>query len=188
MAELSTACGDLKERVQVLALETSDQSVRWLCCRTVWGNVQPMTTQTVFARAGVSAPGVQIVLRRQALRMTNALRWRGQHIFITDVRPIGDGHLLVTGALVALSKCVKDVNLPGGGLEFPAVLTEKYLRHDQLEPYATNTITYVLVTPKTIHLTRGALVKVNHVNYEVQLAHVLDETKNEYEIVRTEDL
>ena len=34
----------------------------------------------------------------------------------------------------------------------------------------------------------GSLVGVSGINYEVQLAHTLDPCKNEYEIVRTEDL
>ena len=188
MADISRACGDLRERVQVLSLETDDRSARWLCCRTVWANVQPLKTQTVFSKSGISAPGVQIGVRRQALHRKNALRWRGRHIFISDIQPYGQGHMLVTGALVTLAACVKDVNLPGGGMEFPAVLTEKYLKHDQLEPYAVNTLTYVLVTPKTVELTRGALVRVDRVNYEVQLGHMLDESKNEDEIGRTEEL
>ena len=76
----------------------------------------------------------------------------------------------------------------GNGAIFPAVLTEKHLKWEQPEPYSINRITYVLVTPKAVTLTRGKLVEVNGVNYEVQLAHVLDSYKNEYEIVRTEDL
>ena len=55
-------------------------------------------------------------------------------------------------------------------------------------PYSTNAITYVLVTPKAIQLQRGGLVGVDGTNYEVQLAHVLDPWKNEYEIMRREDL
>lgn len=52
---------------------------------------------------------------------------------------------------------------------FPAVLTEKYLKHEQLEPYAINLITYVLVTPPSVELKRGGLVQVDGTAYEVQL-------------------
>lgn len=188
MGDISKACGDLRERLQVLAVDTDAAGMRWLICRTVWGNVQPLKKETVFSRAGISAPGVQIVLRRQALQRTNALRWKGHHIFLTDIQPFGPGHILATGALVELASCTVEADMPGGGWRFLAVLTEKYIRHEQLEPYAINTLTYVLVTPKEVELKRGTLVWVNKIPYEVQLAHVLDSTKNEYEIVRTEDL
>ena len=68
------------------------------------------------------------------------------------------------------------------------MLTEKHLKWEQPEPYSINRITYVLVTPKAIRLQRGGLVGVDGTNYEVQLAHVLDPWKNEYEIMRREDL
>lgn len=194
MTEPGNACGDLRERLQVLTLAEGSGSLSWEPCRTVWGNVQPQTGRVVYSRTSVSAPGVQIVLRRQPLQLTDALRWRGRHVFLTDIRPhsAGRGHLLVTGALVDVARCVRDVNLPGGGLVFPAVLAERYARqdleHDQLEPYAVNRIRYVLVAPKSAALTRGALVEVDGALYEVQLAHVLDGMKTEYEIVRKEDL
>ena len=46
----------------------------------------------------------------------------------------------------------------------------------------------LLVTPKAVTLQRGGVVAVNGTDYAVQLAHVLDPYKNEYEICRTEDL
>ena len=75
-----------------------------------------------------------------------------------------------------------------GGIRFPGILTEKYMKWEQPEPYSVNRLAYVLVTPKPIQLQRGGLVGVSGINYEVQLAHTLDPYKNEYEIVRTEDL
>ncbi len=194
MAEARWTCGDLRERLEVLALTSSPGVLTWEPCRRVWGNVQPTAGRVVFSRTSVSAPGVQLVLRRQALRLTDALRWRGRHVFLTDIRthPKGRGHLLVTGALVEPVRCVGDVNLPGGGLVFPAILAERYgrqdLQHEQLDPYAVNRIAYVLVTPKAVVLTRGALVDAGGTVYEVQLAHGLDETQTEYEVVRKEDL
>ena len=68
------------------------------------------------------------------------------------------------------------------------MLTEKYVRYEQPDPYAVNRLTYVLVTPKAVVLQRGGLVTVNGVNYEVQTAHTLDQWKNEYEVFRTDDL
>lgn len=194
MAEAGWTCGDLRARLQVLALREEAGVLQWAPCRSVWGNVRQLGKGIVFSSTSVSAPGVQIVVRRQALALTDALLWRGHHVFLTDIRPHGAsrGHLLATGALVRTVRCRADVNLPGGGLWFPAVLAERYVRqdqqHDQLDPYAINRITYVLVTPKAVVLTRGALVEAEGVLYEVQLAHVLDGSKTEYEIVGKEEL
>lgn len=187
MATPSKLCGDLRERVTVLKLEKTADSYNWTAVRRVWANMQP-AGKNVFSSAGVGAKGVQLVLRRQPLSLTNMILWRGKYVFLSDIQPYAPGHLLVSGALVEISDCVADVHNNPPGPHFPAILTEKYLKHDQLEPYAINILTYVLVTPKCIVLDRGGLVKVGETNYEVQLAHVLDPNKNEYEIVRTEDL
>ena len=101
---------------------------------------------------------------------------------------MGRGHLLISGALVRISQCMADVHKGKPGMTFPAILTEKYVAHERLDPYAVNILTYVLVTPPEIELQRGGLVQVDGTNYEVQLAHVLDPSKIEYEIVRKADL
>lgn len=190
MAAISSACGDLRERVEILTCgqNADGTEMAWRTERSVWANVQPSTARTIFSTAGLSAPGVEILLRWQPLERTQAIRWRGRHVYITDIKPRDLSHLLVTGAVVPVSQCVADVHEGFAGLKFPAVMTEKYLQHDQLEPYAINIITYVLVTPPDVELQRGGLVQVDGTAYEVQLAHVLDSTKREYEIVRKEDL
>ncbi len=53
---------------------------------------------------------------------------------------------------------------------------------------ATNTLTYVLVTPKEIDLQAGGLVEINGVPYPIQTLHDLDPDKREYELVRKVDL
>ena len=190
MAAISTACGDLRERVEILICEqnAAGTEMAWRAERSVWANVQPSTARTIFSTAGLSAPGVEILLRCQPLERTQAIRWHSQHVFITDINQRELSHILVTGAIVPISQCVADVHTGFAGLKFPAILTEKYLKHEQLEPYAVNIVTYVLVTPPAVELQRGGLVRVDGTAYEVQLAHVLDSTKREYEIVRREDL
>ena len=56
---------------------------------------------------------------------------------------------------------------------------------------SVNDLGLVLVVPKAIELMEGDLVTVmagQPAEYNVQIRHVLDPYKNEYEIVRTEDL
>ena len=69
---------------------------------------------------------------------------------------------------------------------FPGVLTEKYARYEREETHAENATSYVLVVPKEIQLKAGDLVTVQEGPaqgvYNVQICHVLDPYKNEYEI------
>ena len=48
-------------------------------------------------------------------------------------------------------------------------------------------VTLVLVTPKQVQVDAGKLIEVQGKPYKVAVCHMLDEYKNEYEIIRTED-
>ena len=181
--------GKLDQPLEVLELrETSAGVWEWVAVRRAWGQVEQTARTNLFSKVGVGARDAAVVLRTQPLTLHNALGWRGQHLFLTAVTRRDRGHLDVAAALVELVECRADADERGDGTRFPGVLTEKYAKWDQPEPYSVNQLTYVLVTPKGIVLQRGGLVAVAGINYEVQVAHTLDPYKNEYEIVRTEDL
>lgn len=181
--------GRLDQPLEVLELrETSAGAWEWVAVRRAWGQVEQTAKTNLFSKVGVGARDTAIVLRRQRLTLHNALRWKGQHLFLTSITRRDRNHLDVAAALVDLVECRADADEGEDGTRFPGVLTEKYAKWDQPEPYSVNQLTYVLVTPKGIVLQRGGLVAVAGVNYEVQAAHTLDPYKNEYEIVRTEDL
>ncbi|OUQ61428.1 hypothetical protein B5E56_01610 [Flavonifractor sp. An112] len=181
--------GKLDQHLEVLELrETSAGLWEWVAVRRAWGQVEQTAKTNLFSKVGVGARDAAIVLRTQPLTLHNALRWKGQHLFLTSVTYRDRNHLDVAAALVELVECRADADERGDGTRFPGVLTEKYAKWDQPEPYSVNQLTYVLVTPKGIVLQRGGLVAVAGTNYEVQVAHTLDPYKNEYEIVRTEDL
>lgn len=181
--------GKLDQPLEVLELrETSAGVWEWSAIRRAWGQVEQTAKTNLFSKVGVGARDAAVVLRRQHLTLHNALRWKGQHLFLTAITSRDRNHLDVAAALVELVECRADADERADGTRFPGVLTEKYAKWDQPEPYSVNQLTYVLVTPKGIVLQRGGLVAVDGVNYEVQVAHTLDQYKNEYEIVRTEDL
>ena len=96
---------------------------------------------------GIGARDAAVVVRRQSLTLHNALRWGDIHLFLTAIVPMGRNHLDVDAAVVEVAQCQADMD-EGGGVKFPGVLTEKYLKFEQETPYATNALTYVLVTPK----------------------------------------
>ena len=126
----------------------------------------------------------ELVLRRQELTLLDAIRWRGQHLFLTGIAPRGRNHLTAAAALVEVRAC-RD---PESGLAFPGVVTEKYLGHQQEEPMAVNTMRHILITHPEIVLRPGHLVDVDGKPWRILLAHRLDPRKTEYEIEREVDL
>ncbi|MPN39829.1 hypothetical protein SDC9_187363 [bioreactor metagenome] len=127
-------------------------------------------------------------IRRQSVDLGCAIVWGAQHCFLTSIVPTEDKiHLVVTAAMVNIVSCVADAQATPQGKAFPAALTEKYIRHEQPEPYSMNTVCYVLVAPKAVSLAPGSLVDVDGTPYEVLCAHTLDTWKNEFEIMRKAD-
>ena len=177
--------GRLNDRVDVLAFRDWHEpdmpaAWEWERVRRTWAGAELMTRPNVYSVHGLGAAGVTFTLRRQSLDLDNALRWRGQHCLITAIRPLGRLYLTVEAALVVLSQCEN----PKTGETFPAVLTEKYVRHEQLEPMATNEQRRVLVAPKAVTLSPGPLVVVDGVEWPIVTPYELDPHKNEYELER----
>lgn len=177
--------GKLDERVLVLALqETSEHVWRWVEIRKTWASVELSTRRNNWSAHGIGTTGVTLTVRRQDITLAHALQWRGQHCFITSVLPFGRNHLKVEAALVAVSECEDKV----AGIKFPASMTEKYLGHEEREPYDANVLRHVLVTPKVIQLKPGRLVEVDGTPWPIRVAHTLDPWHNEYELEREVDL
>ena len=103
---------------------------------------------------------------------------------ITAVRPLGWLYWTVEAALVVLSQC----HSPRTGETFPAIMTERYVEHHQLEPMAVNIHQRVLVTPKAVRLPPGPLVEVDGVEWPVMTPYELDPHKNEYVLQGKGDL
>ena len=178
----------LRERVEVLDLAAVAGGWAWVCVRRTWAGAELKYGTNLFSKVGIGARDVRLVLRRQSLTLHNALRWKGQHLFLTSIAEDIPGWLDVQAALVEPAACRGNVHRGENGPTFPGVLVEKYLRHEQDHPMATTTVCYVLVTPKAVELAPGGLVDVAGEPYVVQIAHTLDSWKNEYEIWRKRDL
>lgn len=180
--------GKLSERVEVLGLlKTTNESgtaYTWETVRRTWAKAELMAKTNIYSVHALGVAGVTFTLRRQGLDLDSALRWKGQHCLITAIRPLGRLYLTVEAALVVLSQCKN----PRTGETFPAVMTERYVGHQQLEPMAVNKHQRVLVTPKAIRLTAGPLVEVDGVEWPIITPYELDPHKNEYALERTVDL
>ncbi len=179
--------GKLEKKITLLTLGAVTGGWAWQETGTAWAAITMTGKPALFSSVGLSARGAEITLRVRSLTLDRAVRYRGQHYFLTAADEDGKGFLKLTAATVEVVQCTATPDAEPVGAMFPGVLTEKYLRHEQQTPMAVNVICYVLVTPKAVELTPGELVDVAGTSYEILVAHTLDGYKNEYEIMRTVD-
>jgi len=181
--------GKLNQMIRVMELTKSADGWEWTERRKAWASVETSDKSNIFSSVGIGARTVTFTIRRQSIDLHCAIQWNGKHGFLTGIEPTQDRlHYVVTAAMVNVVSCVAEPDHAPQGATFPAALTEKYIRHEQLDPMAVNSICYVLVTPKPVDLDPGSLVDISGTPYHVLTAHTLDENKNEYEIMRTVDL
>ena len=176
--------GKLSERIELLRLVKGENEYRWELLRRSWASVELQQRRNNFSAHGIGAAGAELVLRRQELTLLDAIRWRGQHLFLTGIAPRGRNHLTVAAALVEVRAC-RD---PESGLAFPGVVTEKYLGHRQEEPMAVNPMRHILITHPAIDLKPGRLVEVDGESWPITMSHRLDLWKAEYELEREVEL
>lgn len=178
--------GEFRDRLTRLRLHQRDTEISWGDAGGLWAKAERQRGGNIFSSVGLSAESWSFTIRAQDLTMADALRFDGHHHFITSIDRVELGFWVVQTARVKVVQCQAEP--ASAGIRFPAALTEKYIRHEQQLPMAVNTTCFVLVTPKIVELEEGRLVDVEGVPYEVQIGHRLDAWKNEFEIVRTEDL
>lgn len=189
MSRTSIDAGKLDQAVEILELQESPAGIwTWQSVRPARAQVTLSTGRNLFSQVGIGARGAQLIVRRQAMTLRNALRWGEQHLFLTSIVPEGRLHLRLEAALVTVDTVTVQKDETTVEKTFPGVLTEKYARHAQEWPMSVNELGLVLVTPKPIALRPGTLVKVRGALWEVLVPHELDPYKNEYEIGRTVDL
>ncbi len=178
--------GEMRERVTILDLTNVGSDYQWTDGPTVWAKVELTGKTNLFSKVGIGARDVTITMRHRPLSLHQAIRWRGRHLFLTEILPPVGGYMEIKAAVVDVREW------RALGLRFPAVATEKYLGYAQERPMVHSSIAYVLVTPKAVQLEASDLVSNLDTDgvggtYVVHAAHLLDRWKNEYEIARREE-
>jgi len=193
---------ELRESVEVLGLQSSGSVYIWNKNRTMWAKVEQEQKKNLFSQVGIGVKSIKFTIWKQNLSLNNAFSWQGKHCFITDINEIDRMCLCceVTAALIEPKTCIatrfvttknelnRPVTTPQPVSTFPGYLVEKYMGYAQQKPQAVSEIQYVLVTPKIITLELADLIEIDGETYNVQIAHTLDEYKNEYEIVVKKDV
>ena len=196
--------GELRWQADVLELlEIEPNEFAWRQKIRIWVKVEHQTARSIFSNNTIMQRTVKLMIRAfPELSLYNALLLlsdAGEHCFLTDINKDAPGVYLLTAVIVEPVKCKAERTTTGKGalnrpevtkhqpLIFPGVLTEKYLRQTQEEPMSVSEAQYVLVTPKAISLDIGELVYINNLPYEIVIPHILDQYKNEYEVLRRSD-
>lgn len=193
--------GKLRDRIEVLTLGETADGYEWQPDRRTWADVTYPSRKNLFSSVGIGVRSATLLMRRQPLTLHQAVRIGGRHGFLTEITASEDGlyqtvqAALITPVICSVRREVVEVDpvyrrpkrQKDKTARFPACLTEKYIRYEEVIPQMQNTVTYVLVTPKAIELATGEVVAVGGEQYCVQTPHLLDEHKNEYEIVRQRD-
>lgn len=197
--------GELREHISILELqEISTGTWGWVPFRKSKASIELGNGKNLFSVVGIGARDAKLILRRQELSPHQAILWGKQHLFISSVVPKGRRHMEVSAAMVSVVPCVGETfksrlgpgNRPirekGPEIQFPGILTEKYVGYEREATHATASVTYVLVTPKAVKLSEGDLVTISEGNapgvYNIQKCHRLDDYKNEYEITFSRDV
>ena len=155
--------GDLSERLKLLELEeTQADTWEWVSRGRLWAQVEVDGGKNLLSSVGIGARNAKLVLRTRPLSLCQALRWRGQHLFLTGITKLDRMHLNVQAALVNVVTCLatrtedtvgaagRPVAAETMHISFPGILTEKYARYEREETHAENDTSYVLVVPKEI--------------------------------------
>ena len=197
--------GDMRHRLSVLSLtERADgQGWEWSEMRRTWAAAEQTGRRSLFSSYGEGREEWKLTLRRQALSRHQAIRMGGAFLYLTEItqQPNERGWMTVRAAAIEPVDCAVERRAAAldpvylrprltstGEVHFPALLTEKYVRMTEGMPNDRTARGYILVTPKAVSLSAGELVCVRGDKWRVQIAHELEDYRNEYEILREEDL
>ncbi len=190
------------KKISIMDLVLDDKTYAWQLTKQTWAHMEHQTKNNLFSRVGIGVKTVVFTLRKTTgLSLHKALSHNGRQYFITDINRDDPVLMVATAADIQPKVYTKYVTKVTKGpnkepvystenlLQFPAAITEKYLGYEQKEPMAQATKTFVLVTPKAIALSVNDLVQTEGgEKYAVQVCHLLDDYKNEYEITRKGDV
>lgn len=189
----------MNEKISIMELQ-GGPVYNWAEVDSIWAKGEVTDKTNLFSRVGLGAKTTKFTLRRYPVTLHNAIKWRDRHYFISHITDDGKMNIEVTTSQIEPRACIAkrttttkdELNRPVLGTEeiatFPGYLIEKYQGYYQQQPQAVSEVVYVLVTPKIIVLEVGDLVQIEAETYNVQIPHMLDEYKNEYEIALTKDV
>lgn len=192
--------GKLRERAFVLRLK-GESDLRWEPERPIWVQVTETGKRCLFSQFGVGKSGADFLMREGDITMNDAILWRGQHYFISDIQRTGLHPRYLTVSCARVTPEIAEHSRPvstRGALgrpeterqrlgSCPVCLTEKYLRDNAEDSHLEQQKRLVAVAPKALRCEEGDILTILGGDFRVMVCHRLEAYKNEYEIERVTD-
>lgn len=194
--------GKLRDRGQILRLaEVGEKVYNWQSAGGIWCEFKETGEENLFSKVGIGAAGAEITVRENKLTCNDALLVRGEHFFITDINRTGIAPIYykVQAAMIAPETATVTrtvVSIGSNGIpantsqivaECPVYLTEKALSTAEEKSMVESTNRLVAVTPKILECLPGDIMEFMGMKYRVNVCHIMERYKNEYEIERITD-
>lgn len=193
----------LRDRVEVLEVRRdNDGNYSWVSTGKRYACVKPDDRRYSLSSIGVWPRGATVTLRPCGLTLHQALRWNGQHLFLSAILPSSGRDRLEIKAAVCVPVTFTaepqaktgrdDLNRPTvekvAAYTFPGIWTEMYRKEQDEGVVDTELVQRVIVTPKAVKLRRGDIVRhPDGTTWPVMRVLDLDEYKTEYIVFRQEE-
>lgn len=193
--------GRLNSRIEILGYEFQGNKYFWEAEKSVWANVTEDQKINIFSNVAKSGFSTVFTVRTQGVTPGRAIMWQDRHYIIAGIREIDKLYTEISTVCLPVYDCTRYIPDPDTAsdeynrlqtlsipdFQFQGCIAEKYLGNEISQPHTIDETQYVLLTPKAVVLNRGELVLIGEDFYIVEICHMLDTVKNEYEISRRGD-
>lgn len=200
--------GALRDLIQFLRLEQTENGFEWVSQTNMFAQVKQKSSKNmsssknIISAVGLVVPIAEITIRKRYITLDNALMFRGQHYFITNIEEHPDSRnfykvttAAITPKICSVKKRVAELdpvyNRPtlseNTKITFPACVIKEKVKTEEETPRTNTEQSLVIVVPKAITLNVGEQITLGGKVWRVTEPYELDEWKNEYEIIRNDD-
>lgn len=195
--------GQLDQRIETLDYVQQDGRYAWKKKKAIWSHVEQDQKINIFSGYAKAGTTTLFTVREQEIGMRNVISYQGKYYLITGLKKLDRMYAQAQTAKLPVYDCqytnynpdniiLDNYNRPTNTnptvIRFQGMLAEKYLGSQVEKPQTIGEIRYILLVPKVITLEQNDIVTISEEEYAVEACHVLDEYKNEYEIVSRKDV
>ena len=176
----------MSRKIQILDYTLTAQGYKWQAGRSVWASTARASRRALFSTFGMSTTDTMDIVCHELLPLMQCVQIGDRKAFITEAVIESHQRFRMTAAFADVYACSYITNA-GETVAFEGLLTEKYTRYAEVNPYAVTDITCVLVTPKEVEIDHGKVIRIGDHDYHMTVRHLLDPYRNEYEVMRHDE-
>ena len=195
--------GQLDQRIEILDYILKNEKYIWDKKKAIWSYVEQDQKINIFSGYAKAGTTTLFVVREQEIGMCNVILYQGKYYLITGLKKLDRMYAQAQTAKLPVYDCQytrynpnniildnynRPTNTNSTVTQFQGMLAEKYLGSQAETPQTISETGYILLTPKVIQLEQNEVVTISEGDYVIKSCHLLDEYKNEYEILRRKDV